>query len=250
MSETPALSSEREIYRRAPVIEAVVDIRSTPRRNFTVGDVSALAETLLPEFTWEAEAIEREIEFSADGTKKMTERPVGLMLRGQSDRSSVVQLQTGGFACSRLAPYERWEPFRDEARRLWTMYAQAAVPEVVTRVGVRYVNVIEVGDVIEDIRPFLNIYPVTPWRLQTAQSGFSLQIRHPLENNVQLLINESTTRHSETKHFAVLLDLEASVQRDIATNADAVWNAVEELHVIVEKVFESAITDRVRELIR
>lgn len=250
MPQSPSLQSDREIYARAPVVEAAIDIRCVNRPNFTMADIAILSESFSDDFQQEAEAYEVDEEVRADGTRRRTERPVGVMLRSVADPRSVLQLQVEGMALSRLGPYERWEPFRDDARRLWTLYSDAAKPQVISRLGVRYINRIIVGDVVDDLRPFLNIYPVTPWGMRSPPTGFSLQIRHPLDQSVTLVVNQGTITDAKTKQIAVLLDLDAIIQHELPASTEAVWNEVERLHVEVEKAFESAITDRVREMIR
>ena len=49
----------------------------------------------------------------------------------------LVQARANGFTAHRLAPYEGWETFRHEARRLWDVYRQTVRPKV-ARVAVRY----------------------------------------------------------------------------------------------------------------
>jgi uncharacterized protein (TIGR04255 family) len=250
MSESVSFPSQREIYSRAPVMEAAIDIRCTNRPNFTVADVALLAEDLAEEFRQEGEIVEKREEVRADGARRITERPLGLVLRRFPDERAVLQLQVEGFTWSHVAPYDRWERFRDDAKGLWSRYVEAAHPQVVTRIAVRYINRLELGEVIDDLRPFLRVYPVTPWELQAPPSGFSLQVRIPREMGEVLVVNVATVRHAQTRQIGVLLDLDAYVQVDMSSELNAVWNVVERLHVTVEEAFEALITDRVRELIR
>lgn len=249
MPEPSSVPATREIYGRAPVVEAAIDIRCINRPTFAIADLASVSATLSDTFDEEADLFEREVELHADGTKRVTERPVGVMLRGREKPQTVVQLQIGGAAFSRLSPYERWEPFRDDAKKIWEVYARAATPQVVNRVGVRYINSIEVGTTIDDLRAFLNVYPVAPWKLASPPAGFSLQVRNSVED-VNLVINEGTTRHAETKQFGILLDIDAFVQHEALGDMVELWNVVERLHVVVEEAFERSITDRTRELIR
>lgn len=245
----PPLPENREIYGRAPVMEAAIDIRCINRPNFTMADVALLAEALSNDFRQEAEAVERTEEVRSDGARRVTERPVGLVLRRYPDDRGILQVQVEGFTYSQTAPYERWEPFSQEAERLWSRYCNEAEPQAVTRIGVRYINRLEIGDAIEDLSPFLNVYPVTPWKLKSPPSGFSLQIRLPHDDDSALVVNVATVLHARTQQIAILLDLDA-LQADVACDVKELWNVVEELHVKVERAFEGLITDRMRELIR
>ncbi|HEY0156076.1 MAG TPA: TIGR04255 family protein [Thermoanaerobaculia bacterium] len=243
------LRSDREIYPHSPVVEAVIDFRCTNRPNFTVRDVLQLANDLSGEFVQEGDITERMEEVRVDGGRRTTERPVGVLLRRIADQRVVAQLQVEGFTYSHVAPYERWEHFREGAEQLWSSYAAAGEPQAITRVGVRFINRIEVGASIEDFATYLSIYPATPRRLAIPPDGFALQLRQPVGSDV-LVTKIATMRHAETEQLAILLDLEASFAIEAAAPPEALWNAVERLHVLIGDAFESAITNRVREIIR
>ena len=52
----------------------------------------------------------------------------------------VAQFTRNGFVFSRLKPYEGWETFEAEAKRLWCIYRELAEPSEVQRLGVRFIN--------------------------------------------------------------------------------------------------------------
>src|SRR5205809_5097721 len=56
------------------------------------------------------------------------------------DEKQIFQVRLDGFTFSRLAPYDRWESFRDEGRRLWDIYRSVTRPEAITRIAVRYIK--------------------------------------------------------------------------------------------------------------
>lgn len=245
-----SVSPDREIYQHSPIVEAVIDIRLVNRPNLTINDLDLFAEKLSVPFGDVSRAIEVTEEMRTDGSRSKTERPVGLLLRHSTDARQVLQIQLEGFSFSHLAPYERWERFRDEAQEWWNQYAAVAEPQLVRRVGVRYINRLEVGGtVIDDLTPFVNVHPVTPWQLTSPPSGFSLQLRVPLDRGANILLNEATVRNPKTREMAILVDLDAFTETEMSPSDD-VWNVVEGLHVEIEKAFEAVITDRVRERIR
>ena len=249
MPEASSLSANREIYSRAPVMEAAIDIRCTNRPNFTVSDIALLGASLSSDFREQGEIVEKSEEFRADGSRRTTERPIGLMFR-RNDGRGVVQLQVEGFTYSRVAPYERWEPFRDDGKRLWDIYSETSKPQGINRLGVRYINRIGIGTAtFGDVASFLKVYPVTPWGSEPP-IGFTVQVRHAQGENMGLVVNVGTLQNPLTREAAILLDLDASFQTEMAPDSGGVWNMLEQLHVIAEEAFEASITDRVRELIR
>jgi uncharacterized protein (TIGR04255 family) len=244
------VSADREIYRRSPIVEAAIDIRCTNRPTFTISEINRLAGELSSTFQPDGEAVEHVEELLPDGGRRTTIRTLGLILQRERDSLTNLQLQTEGFTYSHMAPYDRWEPFRDEAKELWSRYAELAEPQIVTRIGVRFINRIVVGEKIDDLSPYLRIYPITPWRLQTPPSGFTLQLRTSTQDDMALIMNVATVRGTDPSTVGLLLDLDAFALAELAPDSDSIWNLVERLHVKVEEAFEDSITDVVRDLIR
>jgi uncharacterized protein (TIGR04255 family) len=56
------------------------------------------------------------------------------------DKRQIAQFKPDGFVFSRLAPYDGWEIFAAEARRLWAIFVEVAAPSEVQRLGVRFIN--------------------------------------------------------------------------------------------------------------
>lgn len=244
------VSADRPIYGNSPIVEAVIDFRCGNPSTLSFRDIARTAQEITSLGYSEAgESILIVQRIASDGGSQRTESKVGVVLRS-ADEKYIVQLQLEGFSCSRLPPYPRWEAFLVEAKRLWEIYRAAAAPEVIRRVGIRYVNRLEIGSPgIDDLRPFLNLHPVTPWGLTTPPADFFMQIRQPQEGGIMLVINESTVQNVELSKAAVILDLDGFVEAEMPVDPE-IWNLVEDLHVKVENAFEASLTNRLRELIR
>jgi len=246
-------SPSREIYEKPPVVEAVIDIKCVNKASLTIRDLAAFASEFAPQFAQEGQSLEIEERYEPDGARKTTtERISGLVLRSSADNLRVIQPKLTGMSYSRLAPYERWESFRDEAKQAWLRYAHLAQPDTVTRIGVRYVNVLRIGSpAIHELAPFLQMHPVTPWSLSAPPDGFNLQVRRRgITDGVRLIINQATVLTVGTPTAGILLDLDAFLDGTFTTEEDPLWNQVEMLHAEVEEAFEAAITDHTRELFR
>jgi uncharacterized protein (TIGR04255 family) len=101
------------------------------------------------------------------------------------DGKQIFQARLDGFAFSRLAPYDCWESFRDEGRRLWEIYRTVAQPEVVTRIGVRYINRLDLPLQNLDFKHYLRTVPEVSPDLPQGLSGYFMQLRIPLEDNAR-----------------------------------------------------------------
>lgn len=248
MSSIPtstALRADRSIYLKSPITEAVIDIR-TIAPDLSVRALKNLGDSF-DGFAHTGELIEIEQTIGRDSESR-TQRTVGSAYRSESD-NLIVQLRLEGFACSRLAPYDRWETFRDTARAMWSRYVEVSKPHATTRVAVRFINRIPVPGAIHDFREFVTIHPSTPWDLTSPPAGLFLQIRRTIGENVSMVLNEAVVV-SESSDVAIVLDFDVFSEGERDFDPEAVWNQIEQLHVIVDEAFESSITDRVRSEIR
>src|SRR5438128_1087776 len=142
------MAEQRGPYRKAPITEAVIDLRVTlpeePRVE-ALRDLSArLPDTYeAPKEFFEAVA---HIDFNLGGPSPITR--TARSHRGyrfdRADAKRVLTVKLDGFSYSFLPPYDRWESFRGEAKQLWDIYRDSCGPTLVTRVAVRYINRINV----------------------------------------------------------------------------------------------------------
>ena len=243
---------QRSHYSRAPITEAVIDLR-----------VELLPEATLAEFSNMYDCIEANypkcenllvfegqmmVGASVGATAIQTQ--IGYTY-SSADGKQIVQARRDGFAFSRLAPYENWETFQAEAKRLWATYQSVIHPKLVNRLAVRYVNRLDLPLPLHDLKEYLQTVPeVAPGPFQ-ALSGYFMQLQIPQPDiAASLVLNQAIIPPPTPDVVAILLDLD--LFQDISSPRDEtfIWYALEQLHTRLDEVFESCITDNTRELIR
>src|SRR5262245_47703515 len=96
---------------RAPVTEAIIDFQVELPEEVGLSELERCQDPAYPRKT--------ALQGLADH--------VGFLF-ATADEKQLFQARFDGFTMHRLAPYEGWEPFRDEARRLWNVYRQRVRP--------------------------------------------------------------------------------------------------------------------------
>ena len=128
----------------APIVEAIIEIRV---RVESPWEESALREQLKAKLPSYPKVISQS-EFRHELKMKTGQPPEqsfhdlgwkGLRLQSADDRY-IAQFNREGFIFSRLQPYESWDQFKEEAMRLWNVYAELAKSLEVQRLGVRFIN--------------------------------------------------------------------------------------------------------------
>ncbi len=127
---------------KPPIAEAVLDLRVLPGDGW---NPQTLKDEILKELPIYSKKIEegREIVYtvSLDGTQPKEQRLgcAGYKLTSD-DGNHVVQFNKAGFVFNRVREYQDWNLFCDEARTLWTIYCKILNPQVIKRIGVRFIN--------------------------------------------------------------------------------------------------------------
>lgn len=237
-------------YDKAPIKEAVIDIQidGASSRSVTVFAGASLPSGYVPRQTIVKGLLRGQLtsgRLSAEGKQD----EIGYVFVG-GDGKHVAQFKTDGFTFSRLAPYLTWEQLRDEARTLERIYTQLVGPHRVIRIGLRYVNQIDMPNPVRDFRDFVRVYPEISSDLPQLLSGFFMQAQIPQTDiDAMLVISEAMVPPPNEAHVSLILDIDVFRQGNVAKSGDEVWEVLEVLRLRKNLVFEGCITNNTRELI-
>ncbi len=240
-------------YEKAPIAEALIDIRTELPSKFSFEELQTLGQSLPDYKQAETRNIAHgQFSFGRDVQAVAQQKPWGLVFRNGAN-TQVAQFQMNGFTFSRLKPYEDWERLRDEARKLWNLYRQLAQPTAITRVAVRYINVFDFPGGRVDLEDYLNVFPQLaeslPRELRDYHQ-FLLNLQMPQDDLKGLLIlNQSVAQPTKTGFIAIVLDIDLSVGTPVIAGEGELWAIFDKLRERKNLYFEAFITDKARELI-
>jgi uncharacterized protein (TIGR04255 family) len=138
----------------APIVEAVIHWLAKPSKTLEALELkNQLAERLpdYPQILAEHDvriAFQTTLNLGSAEPPKKTERHAtwrGFRLTS-TDNAQIVKFNSEGVSVSRLAPYGKWETFVNEGLRMWDMFLELAEPLEVQRLGVRFINRINLPD--------------------------------------------------------------------------------------------------------
>lgn len=254
--------TERTIYPNAPITEAILDLRIAQPQGLSTDDLVAIHEMVADGYPGREDehVCSSEVYVEEAGEPPLTDatHQINGFRFTSRDKRRVFYARLDGFALVVRAPYDRWESFRDEARRLWDIYRSVARPEGVIRAGVRYINQLDVAALASDrtsvdLEDYLNVYPATPrsWNF----SNFFVQLQLWQEDlHCWVIVNEAPAQLPDQETPIVQLDFDLfGEQFEEPWSADEdteVWSFLEQLHTRKNQFFESSITEQTRGLIR
>jgi uncharacterized protein (TIGR04255 family) len=242
---------EQETYPRAPIVEAVLDIRarlSSPFSEECLNELRAREQDSYPKFRRPFQVqfqIER-TDTALEPTSKVFSHTNGGAMVSENGLQ-IFQARPDGFSHNRLAPYEDWMSFRSEARRLWDLYREVVKPEFIEFLGLNYINRIGLPSGVE-ISDYLRAYIQVPPELPQVLEVHNFQ--------VQMVDRESEARTSIVVSFGtidadgripVTLNVQAFKFLNRAITEDEIWATFDCLRDLKNLAFESCITEKVRE---
>ena len=198
----------------APIVEAVIDIRARAGDAWEEATVKARMQAQLADYAYldTQRVYEHEMKLDQGKPAEQTLRDLGCKgVRFKStDERHIVQFNRDGFVFSRLTPYESWEQLHGEAMRLWQIYSGMAHPAQVQRLGLRFINRIELPP--EEVRyeDYIQPAPEPPKHLELPFHGFLHHDTLAVPGHAYALNVIRTIQNVPNQPLAVVLDIDAS----------------------------------------
>jgi uncharacterized protein (TIGR04255 family) len=236
---------------KAPINEAILDIRIKVKESFDISQLQSIHESIITEYPKKTtrHELESKVEVKKGEAPVSTtvDKIIGYWFE-PSDNKQIFQARINGFTFNRLKPYETWESFRAEAFRLWQLYSKLVSPEI-TRIAVRYINKFSVPLPISDFNEYLTAAPVVPAGLPQAVSSFLNRVVIPFPDIDTTAIVTQVFEQLEDPHLLpLILDIDVFKMDSKGISEEEAWRVLESFRDIKNKIFFASITAKAREL--
>lgn len=125
------------------------------------------------------------------------------------DETRLIQLGPDLLVINVLPPYPRWEKFRELILSTLDKYKAVAKPQGFKRVGLRYINKINIEKETIKLEDYFEIYPHIPQELPQVHGPFHIRVEFPFENNRdRLLLTIATAMPERPNTISIILDLD------------------------------------------
>lgn len=244
MAKYPVLS-------KAPITEALIDIRVKVREDLKIEQIDSIYNSISREYPVKKtrSKFEGRLEFKKGESplSAVTETIDGYIFTSD-DQKQILQARLDGFTFNRLKPYETWERFRDEARRLWEKYRKLTSPEII-RVALRYINRMEFPLPIKDFSDYLTAAPIVPAGLPQGVNSFLTRIIiHEPEIDAGGTITQALEQIVNPNILPIILDVDVFKQKSEGIKEEEAWQTLEKLRHFKNKIFFESITEKARGL--
>lgn len=239
-------------YEHPPIVEALINIQVAYPSGLDEKLIEAIENQFSPSFKHMHRIGGLNVTIGPTTPAMHAQTIVGVRF-DSAENNRILQVRTEGFAYSHLTPYSRWETLRGEAEPLWQQFVETCRPERVSRLAVKFINRLvipkrEASDV--KLNEYLKIRPEVPVEFPTV-TGFMTQVQLPQpelagQQPLALVTVASQPPTSPDTEVAVL-DIDVFEAVDWSCDDTRIWNEIEKMRVIKNRIFEAALEEKMKE---
>ena len=162
----------------------------------------------------------------------------------------MIQVAENLLVVNQMRPYPRFEEWAAVVYRALAAYGQVALPQKVARIGLRYINRIEIPSSRIAMEDYFTIYPQLPHSLEDTHGPFLVRVEIPrMEEGHVVLITFGRDGNSEgpQEKSVFMLDLYDIATIDAPLSNTELRRRIKQAHDNVVTAFEGSITDRLRQ---
>lgn len=244
-----------QYYSRAPIIEAVIELRfERPIQASLLERVSDALGRYYPNLQ-EFAQFQVQVGPQPDGGAPVrTSSPDKVWRRSAHDEQHVAMVGPNAFGVSQLAPYEGWDAYFGRFRRDWEIWTEKAGRPKITRVGLRYINRIDIPAEAEGLvhqNEYVQFLINAPPGLGPTNGYAVNAIFRAPKSPCTVVINTGMASFQMVPGFAsVNLDIDLAAERDLPPNDSGLFALLEEMRDDKNFIFEECITDRARAIFK
>ncbi|MCX7418724.1 MAG: TIGR04255 family protein [Planctomycetia bacterium] len=229
---------------RPPIVEAVIHWQTAVGKMLDKSQVNDELTKRFPNYDCRQQQVSlAEFKGSPDGVEmSASAKWDGFRLNGKDDAEhNVVQLKPNGVVFSRVKHYDCWETLEAEALRFWEVFVDLAEPPVIERLGVRFINQVELANSTGSY--FLKGIPSLPQGMELSRDSFfhqdTLQVSgYPYQINWIRAVQRTLENER-----VLIVDIDVSTSQVESVEREAIKKCLAEMRILKNKLFFSCAKD-------
>lgn len=232
-------------YSKAPITEAVIELRFSEDLSFE--DIQKRIDKFKKLYPQESRTVAFTGEMSERGFSG-TQEPIGIRL-STGDELQVLVINKNNFTVSQLAPYVGWDNFFARFIRDLDLFLDKFGNKNFVRIGMRYINRVDVPLERVTVSDYLRVYPEIPDLGKVTAKSFALQSTQDLgDGQFGVTLQTANVDSPVPGAISFLLDIDLFTNNEVPRRRDRLVEVMHSMREIKNQVFEASITDKSREL--
>ncbi len=234
-------------YRNPPLAEALCEFRFAEGAepwDWTL--VGLLYQRLSDEYPKRQQnSLRLAVDSQESGTGQNVKIGVERMQFLSDDGLALVQIAPNQLIVNRLRPYPGWNEFRAQLVDVLAAYRDVAEPQSLIRVGLRYINRIEIAAERLELEDYFVVAPTIPEPLPQHFGSFQKLVEVVYDDPGMILRFLFATAATEQEgHQAFVLDLDMSPLAASCPSFENVDRWLDDAHRHVETAFDASMTEK------
>lgn len=245
---------EAQSYSHPPITEAVIEIRFAGDMDDRL--LARVSNGFAPRYPGQKILKNLQVQVNVTDPSKQPTAQIAagarVYRRASPDETELVLITRSSLIISQLADYPGWELFFERFKEDWNNWKREVGYQKIIRVGMRYINRLDLpadGKVV-DHEGYLNLSVRSPDGLGPTVLYAAQVIFRSDRVGGLIAINTGVVPSPLESHLSIMLDIDLGRDRDVPQNDPALLALLQDFRHEKNRVFESCITDRARELFR
>ncbi|MFZ3073877.1 MAG: TIGR04255 family protein [Minisyncoccales bacterium] len=242
------MEQESKQYKNPPIQEAVCEFRFGLEQNpgqIQIGEIFNKIKDRFP-VTKKGNFHEVSVKIDIKENKKDLIDNVREFDRFFSvDEKSLVQINNNKLSIHRLKPYTSWQEFLSAIELVFNTYLTVVKIKSIQRIGLRYINAIEMGSSFE-IEEYFNLRPNIVAELPQNLSDFNAGVVFVMGNGTDGVKAQLSNQWLSSDKQRIILDLDYFLGKPDVVKNEEVLGWLKVAHQSLENIFETAITEKTK----
>jgi uncharacterized protein (TIGR04255 family) len=239
-----SMTLERHLA-NAPIREALVDIAVKLPEDIDLAALQVLRDQISPDYPQSNDIMQAEfrVEWKDLTPPEIAKKSLGFACR-TTEGNRLVQFRLNGFTYNWLKPYSDWPALRAAAEEYWQIYSEAVRPVTVTRLALRYINNLTLPLDFADFAEYLVAQPNIPAELPQTLNHFLTRVGLSEETGLSAVVTQVFEGITNSKELTIILDIDASKQVSLGPRSNEIWQTLDQLRVLKNRIFFASLTER------
>ncbi|WAI00395.1 TIGR04255 family protein [Methanogenium organophilum] len=234
----------------SPIQEVVCEFRFSKDTEWKGDLASILYDKLKDDFPEKKQKISHKLELKANvkGIESQKAEPVSNDIFLSEDGKILIQIYPRMISVNCLKPYPSWEIFSQKIDQVYSTLQEIVEIKEIDRIGLLYINKIEIEDKKFELRDYFNFYPHVSPQFPQDVANFIVGCEFVHKNGAELSkLDLGRTFPSKKESNAFLLREEYYTAPNYSVRPEDAIEWIENAHMELKKLFNGCITEKMKE---
>lgn len=239
--------NSKKFYDKPPLIEALCEFQFIPSKPWDMTIPGLFYGKIQENFPEKQQRLGLSLKLQRGEKDNVLEQNVQQQMQFfRKDKSALVQIGPDFLSVNQLRPYPTWQNFNPVILENLRIYNEIANPSGFKRIGLRYINKVDIEKANVALEQYFNFYPSVPPGLSKIRSGINVRIEIPYDKSNKLILTLATLIPEKPGMISILLDIDYIADIPGCLPIDQAPSWIEQAHEKIEEAFEACITDESR----